>query len=170
MDTIELEYRVALRDYLTAYEHHWRSRRLGSRENILTGVVGLAVACIVAFVIRPWWWTLVVAIPSAVLIALPWIRRLRYGNYFKREPKFQDSANVTFSETGIQFQGPGVDSTLEWSWYSKYSDSPGYFLLYYGRDAFSIIPKAAFSSPEIESAFRALLDSKLSRTTRTDIA
>ncbi|HEX8163783.1 MAG TPA: YcxB family protein [Pyrinomonadaceae bacterium] len=64
---------------------------------------------------------------------------------------------LQYSDAGIVFRARDIDSTLQWSLYREVRETGQFYFLVYGKDAFSVIPKRAFTSAEQERGFRALL-------------
>ena len=64
---------------------------------------------------------------------------------------------LQYSDAGIVFRAKDIDSTLQWSLYSQVRETEGFYFLVYGNDAFSVVPRRAFTSAEQEQEFRALL-------------
>jgi hypothetical protein len=81
--------------------------------------------------------------------------------WFRREPKLQDPYTLTFSDAGIDFRTSRIHSQLEWALYHGFAESPTTYLLLYGHNQFSAIPKRVFESPAQEARFRALVKAKL---------
>lgn len=86
--------------------------------------------------------------------------------WFRREPKLQDPYTLTFSDTGIDFRTSRIHSQLEWALYHGFAESPTTYLLLYGHNQFSAIPKRVFESPEQEARFKALVAAKLGAGSR----
>lgn len=83
-------------------------------------------------------------------------------HHFRSDPKFQEEYYVAFSEDDIHFKTSLAESRLEWAFYDKLWNMPRYYLLFYGRDMFSIIPKRAFTEKNQEEQFKELVQRKLS--------
>lgn len=81
--------------------------------------------------------------------------------HYQRNPKFRDEYNLQFSEEGILFQSKGMESRLEWTFYSKVWETPVFYFLLYGKDMFTLIPKRAFGSRKQEATFRDMLKRKI---------
>lgn len=80
---------------------------------------------------------------------------------FRRDPKFRDEYFLQFSEDGIQFKTVQIDALIQWSLYTKVLEDDRFYLMIYGEDMISVIPKRAFTSAAQEAAFDALLTTKL---------
>ena len=76
---------------------------------------------------------------------------------FRREPKFRDEYSLTASPEGIHFRTAHVDSHLQWSMYSRALVDDHSYVLYYGSNQFTVIPKRVFESAGDQQAFEALL-------------
>ncbi len=83
------------------------------------------------------------------------------GQRFRSDPKFKDEYFLQFSEDGIQFKTAQIDALIQWSLYTKVLENDRFYLMVYGKNMISVIPKRAFSSAAQEAAFEALLRTKL---------
>ena len=81
--------------------------------------------------------------------------------HYRREPKYHTEYALTFSEQGIHFKTALAESQLEWGLYDMFWNIPHHYLLFYGRDLFTIIPKRVFANQADEQQFRALLERRL---------
>jgi len=76
---------------------------------------------------------------------------------FRHQQKFRDEYSLTFSPEGIHFRTAHVDSHLEWSIYSRALVDTHSYVLYWGSQTFTIIPKRVFHNTEQQGAFDQLL-------------
>jgi hypothetical protein len=76
---------------------------------------------------------------------------------FRREPKFRDEYSLTFSSEGIHFGTAHIDSNLAWNLYSRALVDAHSYLLYYGSQTFTVIPKRVFQSADQQAAFDQLV-------------
>jgi len=83
------------------------------------------------------------------------------SQYFRRNSKFQEQYRLQFSEEGLLFHSKGVESKLEWSFYSKVFETQRFYFLLYDKDLFTLIPKRVFDNKDQELAFRDLLNRKI---------
>jgi len=81
---------------------------------------------------------------------------------FRREPKFRDDYTLTFSTQGIRFQTAHIDSNLQWSLYTRALVDAHSFVLYYGSQQFTVIPKRVFQDTAQREAFETLLAHNIS--------
>jgi hypothetical protein len=80
---------------------------------------------------------------------------------FRRDPKFRDEYTLQFSDDGIQFKTAQIDALVQWNLYSKVIKNERFYLMVYGQDMISVIPRRAFASAQQEAAFDELLKRKL---------
>jgi hypothetical protein len=80
---------------------------------------------------------------------------------FRSDPKFRDQYLLQFSDDGIHFRTAQIDALLRWSLYNKVLEDERFYLLVYGKNMISVIPKRAFAGPAQEAAFRQLLGRRL---------
>jgi len=72
---------------------------------------------------------------------------------FRREPKFRDEYSLTFSPEGIHFRTAHIDSNLAWNLYSRVLVDAHSYVLYYGSQTFTVIPKRVFQNADQQAAF-----------------
>jgi hypothetical protein len=87
---------------------------------------------------------------------------------FRRELRFREEYSLGFSLDGVHFRCAGVDSRIQWSWYSRALIDADSYLLYYGPRRYTFIPKRVFASTEQQLAFEQLLAEKLPQVVRRD--
>jgi len=80
---------------------------------------------------------------------------------FRSDPKFRDEYSLQFSDDGIQFKTAQIDALIQWSLYTKVLENDRFYLLVYGKNMISAIPRRAFASAQQEAAFAELLKRKL---------
>lgn len=76
---------------------------------------------------------------------------------FRREPKFRDEYSLTFSPDGIHFRTAHIDSNLAWNLYSRALVDAHSYVLYYGSQTYTVIPKRVFQNAEQQAAFDQLV-------------
>lgn len=101
------------------------------------------------------------AVGLLVLIGAPLIRRWNARRKWEREPFYQIEHIVSVSEDGVEYQMGQTKSTLNWLYYQRLLESPTAFLLVYGNDSFSLMPKRAFENQEMIDRFRELTTKSL---------
>jgi hypothetical protein len=79
------------------------------------------------------------------------------GESLKREQEYQ----LTLSDAGIHFQTESIDSRIAWSLYRRATRTARFYLLYYGRNQFTVIPRRVFKDDGEAQAFEELLRRQL---------
>ena len=64
---------------------------------------------------------------------------------------------LEFSEEGIHFKASGIDSKLNWTMYNHVVADSEHYMLYYGKNQYTIIPKRVFKPADQLKAFEILL-------------
>lgn len=99
---------------------------------------------------------------SAVLVGILVLARYIFPKMtFKSSSKYQDQYTIEFLDDEIKFETPSINSQLQWSLYTKALINDEHFLLYYGANVFSVIPRRVFGSEEELGRFEELLEKKL---------
>jgi hypothetical protein len=161
METVTLNFRYAETDYVRAMRAHYASRlrlpldiavvvvaaALGAYE-LRSGSRGFGLAMLALS-------GLFALMLVAAFAVIPTIA-------FRREPKFRDDYTLTFSTQGIRFQTAHIDSNLQWSLYTRALVDAHSFVLYYGSQQFTVIPKRVFQDTAQREAFETLLAHNIS--------
>ena len=84
----------------------------------------------------------------------------------RREPKYRESYDLTYSDAGVAFRKQGRESLLPWTIYTHAVAHAHGWLLHHGRDAFTIIPDRAFASEADRATFAALVAAHIGRIER----
>lgn len=162
METINLRFSYTEEEFLAATRFYMmRSTDFLLR---LTVCTLYAIACIFLIV----WLELDSSILLLFIVALfiPFIIAFTYlflvpRQRFRSDPKFQDEYALQFSDDGIQFKTAQVDALLQWSLYTKVLENERFYILVYGKNMISVVPKRAFTSAHQEAAFNQMLRRKL---------
>ena len=76
---------------------------------------------------------------------------------FRSQPKLRDDYSLRFSPQGIHFRTAQIDSDLQWGRYTGALVDAYSFILYYGSQQFTVIPKRVFQDGSQRQAFERLL-------------
>ena len=158
-DIVQLNFRYTEQEYIAAYRFYI----LRSKEMIIRLIVcyvlfslGLVLLFLLSEVALTSWVIVAgcivvgISIFHSSLTALP--RR-----YFRGDPRFRDEYHLTFTDSGIEFRSPTVNSSVAWSLYSSVIENDKFYILIYGVHSLSILPKRAFRDSQQDIAFRRLL-------------
>ena len=101
--------------------------------------------------------TVLIAFAWSIFFALPRQR-------FRNDPRFRDEFFLEFAEDGIRFKTPHLESKYDWSLYTGVIENERFYVLIYGKDMITAIPKRAFNAPAQETLFRDMLRRKIMHT------
>ncbi len=82
---------------------------------------------------------------------------------FRSQPKFRDDYSLSFSPQGIHFQTVHIDSDLKWDMYTSALVDAYSFILYYGSQQFTVVPKRVFQDVSQRQTFEQLLLQNVSK-------
>ncbi|MDX6694951.1 MAG: hypothetical protein QOF02_2554 [Blastocatellia bacterium] len=156
-NVVEIQFRYTEAEYSEA-ARHYLNRTYHTRFNIILGLL-------VFFGGAAFWMLEADSIFGPICLVLGALLLLIAANsYFvvpqriyKRNPQLREEYQLQFSDDGIAFRSKGIDSTLQWSLYKEVWETERFYFLLYGKDAFSLIPKRAFTDEWQERAFREML-------------
>jgi hypothetical protein len=158
---IDLNFNYSRQDCVRAWRRHFREK--------LNLPLDLAVVILLAALGLFQWYAnglgvvvlvllgLSTALALIVALALFVIPQLAY----QRNDKLKQAYHLQFSEDAICFKTRSVDSRLEWGLYSRLLIDCHSYLLYYGKDVFSIVPKRVIPDADVRQSFERLLERKL---------
>jgi len=162
METVDLSFRYVEQDYVRAMRAHYAARlRLPLDVGVILGVavvgvyewqsgshgVGIALLCVSG---------IFALMLLAAFIMIPRIS-------FRSQPKFRDEYSLRFSPQGIHFRTAHIDSDLQWDMYTGALVDAYSFILYYGTQQFTVIPKRVFQDDSQQQMFERLLRQKVSK-------
>jgi YcxB-like protein len=151
---MEVRYQCTLSDYREAQYTH-QKRSIVTYLLFAGGIFFLAVGVGVhgAF------WELFVGtflLLSPILFHLFWLRQVQ------NSPAFGQAISLRPGTDGLYSTGEMGQGTLKWSAFIRFQETRNQFMLYMSQSAFYVIPKRAFSGPEMEE-FRSLLTQYIPR-------
>jgi hypothetical protein len=106
---------------------------------------------------------------SFLIFSLLWfllwisVRRLLPLSIYKKSETFQDTFTLSMEERGVMLQTPKGMQVWQWNEFSEYKETIHFFILYFNRRSFFMVPKDAFKDiTEIQLA-RQLLRSRINK-------
>src|SRR6266481_7221467 len=140
METVDLAFRYAEQDYVRAMRAHYASRLRLPLD--IAVIVGLAVLGAYEWRSGSHGFGITLLCVSGIfalmlVAAFAIIPRIS----FRSQPKFRDDYALRFSPQGIHFRTAHIDSDLQWSMYTSALVDAHSFILYYGSQQFTVIPK-----------------------------
>jgi hypothetical protein len=162
METVNLSFRYAEQDYVRAMRAHYASRlRLPLDIAVIVGLAvlgayeawsgshgfGITLLCVSGI------FALMLVAAFAVIPTIA----------FRSQPKFRDDYSLSFSPQGIHFQTAHIDSDLKWGMYTSALVDAYSFILYYGSQQFTVVPKRVFQDVSQRQTFEQLLMQNVSK-------
>ena len=158
MSPITIRFTNELQDHLDAQHVLYRRGLFAKLDKVIAILIFSGGVYCVALVGWRWWTIFVFALAFAEWFNLLSLSDWKTKIEFQRNPKFRDEYHLTFSRENIHFKTANLDSTLKWTHYESFVESPNLFLLMYGKGIYTLVPKRCFESKEVTSAFRKLLE------------
>ncbi len=156
-----LEFTYSPEEYARALRFHYQ-QTLRIRFDLAAGVIGALAGIALWLGMDRQWAGLALLVPSCVLLLLIFLATVIIPPLaYRAQPKLLYPYRLVFTEHGIDFHTASVDAQLAWDLYTQWVESPEAFLLYYGKGAFSLIPKRVFQDRSELDAFRRLLSGRL---------
>ncbi|MGE0103319.1 MAG: YcxB family protein [Blastocatellales bacterium] len=160
---MDLRYHLDWNDYHEAREFLQRDRYPMAPEKIIGGLI-LTASALWFFLDSLNLYAIIGLVAGlAVFFGAPTIRRWGARRKWEREPFHRFEHLVTVTDDGLEYQMGETRSNLNWPFYQRMIESPSAFLLVYGNDSFSLLPKRAFSDQASIDRFRELTVKGLKR-------
>ena len=158
MEAIRLEFEHILADHLHA-NRVYRQHSFFGRMDKIVALLLFAYSIMLTVSGGVGWWTVVLPI----LALLEWydllsISPLQVYVAFKCNPNFKEKYSLEFSDEEIAFKTGSIDSRIKWTHYNKTLESNKVFILIYGRNMYTVIPKSAFGSRDDIEKFRLMIE------------
>ena len=167
-DRVQLRFSHTEKEYLSAVRFYmFHSTETMARLIALYVLLALAffvLNVLIDFVLPLW------AIVALILcIGIAWFHTYLVDlprRYFRSDPKFRAEYDLTFTDAGIQFKTPEINSSIAWSLYTRVIENDRFYIMIYGKNipSLSIIPKRAFPTSKEEIAFRQMLRRHVDQT------
>lgn len=163
-DLIELRFTYTEDEFAEAWQFY-AMRAILKKSDVIVSLAAMAFSLGMAYLNGAnWIWESLFVVGFLLLMGNVIGYFVMPRQRFRREPKYQDEYSLSFSEQGIHFKTTHVESKLEWAMYDKLWIVPRHYLLFYGRDLFTIIPKRVFTNSEEAQRFDEMIRRKLAPT------
>ncbi|HKW87319.1 MAG TPA: YcxB family protein [Candidatus Acidoferrales bacterium] len=164
--TVSLTFRYQQGDYARAMRAHYVTRLwLWLDLPVIAVVGGLGLYLWRSAAMRGFG-IFLVSIAIAFALVLIWAFFVMPIWIFRSQPKFMDEYQLTFSPAGIHFHTAHIDSELQWKMYTRALVDGKSYVLYYGSQTFTLVPKRVFESDEQRDAFEKLLTQNVKQIVR----
>jgi YcxB-like protein len=144
---MELRYQLTMADY-REWQYHYQKRLAFTYVFFAGGIFFTTLGAS-----RAASWQLILGI---FLLFVPVMQYLFTLRHIQISPNFGQSITMVPGPDGVYSAGQLGESTARWAAFTRFRETRSQFVLHIGTGAFCIIPKRAFSAPELEE-FRNLL-------------
>lgn len=159
---ITVRYKYTLSDFIQA-GRVYRTTTLEAKIDKIVAVVLLLAIGMIMYSDGIQWWTILMFL----LVPFAWfglIQPLQTWITFKRDPTlYTEEYEITFDDSGIYAKNSTTEARRLWNAYNIAFESNQFFLLAYGKRAYSTIPKQAFSNENEVNIFRKILKEKIGK-------
>ncbi len=146
MTPLTLTYSLSEAQFMQAARVLWSYRAIGDRGNWVVVILCLCVGPVLLLnEVSTGWLFIAVAVFFAVLT---WIRTVLWRRAYGRMVKYTAPITATFAPDHVTTNSAEGDSTLPWSFFKSYAETPDYVFLFGPKRTLSIIPKSALPVPE----------------------
>lgn len=160
-ESIPINFRYTKDEYLRAVRFHY-SRTLRVKLDVAVAILAGIAGIYLLYTDGLSWIGLSAVIACCAMLLIVFVALVIAPNQaYRGSDKLKHDYHLTFGEDGIQFRTSGIDSRLDWDIYDYWIEGPEFFILYYGKNQFSVIPKRAFQSDTERKRFADLLSAKV---------
>lgn len=157
-NAVRISFDNIVAEYIAADRLYYKSTAFAKIDKFVSVILVLA-GCLLLISFGLKWWAFV----PFVLAVLEWFyllspRPLVRRYWFKQNPKFLETYNLTFDDAGVHFLTNSINSQIKWDHYASVLENDHLFLLFYGKGMYTLIPKRAFKNADEIIKFRSLID------------
>ena len=91
-----------------------------------------------------------------------------FKKLYRRDPRYRHEITADITEDEVHVVTSAADTRLKWESIVRFLESDKIFMLFYSEWSFSVVPKNAFASGEVE-IFRDLLRRKIPQSRRASL-
>ena len=161
MENVNLRFRYAEQDYVRAIRAHYATRLRLPLDLAVTAAIALLGAYELRLGSRAFGIGLL-CLSGVFMLVLVAAFAVIPRVWFRSQPKLRDEYLLRFSSEGIHFQTIHINSDLQWTMYTRALVDAYSFILYYGNQQFTVIPKRVFSDGPQRESFERLLSQNVS--------
>lgn len=166
--TMQLEYRLSLKDYQEANQAHFKLQTwvyLVFWIFLLLWLLSITTLFVSGKELD--WFLIIYLLVFPILFFNPYFSN-PFKNYFikrawKGLPNLHHPISFEVNEETLKFKSLNFDSSLQWQLYIKAVETKNLFMLYQGKLLFNMIPKRAFNSDTQMEEFRELVRTKVEK-------
>ena len=165
---VELTFRYTQAEYIKADRHYLIASKTISKTSIVVLAIYLPASFLYLFLSSfsaPGIVFTTIGVVAAIVGSTLYFYTPLYK--FKTTPKYNEEYTLTFSNSGITFKTPSIDSIIKWDMYSEIWESKDFYFLIQAPRIYTLIPKRAFRGPVEMRMFEEISISNLKCTKRS---
>jgi len=162
METMELTFKYAQSEYVKAEQQYLFASKTITKTSVIILALYLPASLIYLF-FSSFSTLSIVAATIAIFATIAGCTLYFYipAYKFKKTAKYHEEYRLTFSNAGIKFKTPSIDSELKWNIYSAIWESNDFYFLIQAPRMYTLIPKRVFESSAAKQAFEEIALSNL---------
>ena len=146
MAPLTLTYSMTEAEFMHAARVLWAYRAIGDRGNWIVVILCLCAGPVLLLNgIQTGWLFIAVAV---FFVGLTWARTVIWRRAYRRMVKYSAPITARFAPDQITTQTAEGHSTLPWTFFKSYAETPDYLFLFGPKRSLSIIPKTALPAPD----------------------
>ncbi|EPX79963.1 YcxB family protein [Litoreibacter arenae] len=158
---ITLTYSFTEDQFMQAARAFWAYQGIGDRGNlVLSALTGLVGAWLLLTGMSVGWIWIGAA---GLFVAITLVRNALWRRGFRKSVKYSAPITARFSHGDVSTDSAEGNSTLLWTTFRKYAETPDYFFLLLPRRGLSILPKHAVQDEWQLETLRDMITSNLPR-------
>jgi hypothetical protein len=165
---IHLRFRYEEKDYVRALRALYAQRLRVRLDAAVAGLVGGLGAWLWQFPDKRWLAILFLVLAAIMVAMLIVAFKVMPSLIFRRDPRFRDEYGLTFMDEEIHFRTAQIDSRLKWEMYTNALLTAHSYLLFYGKQQFTVVPKRVFESAGQQQEFEEMLSRHIGEIVRKD--
>jgi hypothetical protein len=159
---LELAFRYLPGEYLRGIRaHQFPRHRVLTDLSMSALVFGVGLATLMGS--QEFWLGAMLIVLSLVVPAMYLASLLVTPLMLRDNAKLEQEHLLTLSDAGIHFRTDSIDSRIAWSLYKRARRTARFYLLYYGRNQYTVIPRRVFADGGEMKAFEELLSRQLAK-------
>ena len=167
METVELTFKYTQSEYVKAEQQYLFASKTITKTSVIVLALFFPAALFYLFFSSFSILSIIftaVAVFAAVIGCLLYFYMPLYK--FRSTSKYHEVYSLIFSNAGIKFKTPSIDSNLQWAIYSGIWESDDFYFLLQAPLTYTLIPKRAFESAAAKQSFEKIALSNLKNSKR----
>lgn len=168
METVNLTFRYTQEEYVKSERQYLFASKIITKTSIVVLAIYLPFS-LLYFILSSFSVLSTIALGIAIVVSVMGCVLYFYmpAYKFKKTSKYHEEYNVAFSNDGIKFKTPTINSELKWEIYSELWESDEFYFLVQALRIYTLIPKRVFQDSSTKQAFEEMAIANLKCGKRT---